>query len=122
MCPLFLMERSFISENAISTNNKHIDLCQYSLTVSEGVLFQSICCLYDCGRFFSTPNSFVKLAASAYTDWFVTLFSCFFVDMNYLISFLKPKLVLAVPLHKYSKIYPSNFDSCYTRQKTQSCN
>ena len=46
MYPLFLTERVFIAANAISRNGKYTDLCQYSLTVSEGELFQFICCLH----------------------------------------------------------------------------
>ena len=67
MRPLFLTEQGFISVNAILRNRKYADLCRYYLTVSEAILFQFICCLYDCDYFSSLPNSLAKLTA-LYTD------------------------------------------------------
>lgn len=68
MCPLSLTEPGFISPNAVSRNGKCTDIFQDSSTVSEGMLFQFICCLYDCDYFSSLLNSLAELTAM-YTDW-----------------------------------------------------
>ena len=57
MYPLFLTERGFISANVISRNCKDTNPCQYSLTFSEGILLQFICCPHDSDNFSSIPNS-----------------------------------------------------------------
>ena len=57
----------FILVNATSRNNKYTDLCQYCLTVSEGMLFWLIYCPQCHGSFIS--NFLAKLIPSAFTDW-----------------------------------------------------
>ena len=66
MCPLSLTERGFISANA--KVSKYTDLCQYSLTVSEGMLFQFICYPQDHDYFSTIPYSLAKLTALGYND------------------------------------------------------
>ena len=64
MCPLFLNEQGSILANVTSSNGKYTDLYQYSLTGSEGILFQSICSAHDLDHFYSIPNSLAKLTTS----------------------------------------------------------
>ena len=68
MFPIFLTKQGFILANAISRNGKYSDLCHYTLTVSEEMLLQFVCCPHDCDHFSSIPKSLAKLTASAYTD------------------------------------------------------
>ena len=65
---LFLPERGFISANATSRNGKCTDLFQYSLTVSEGIILEFICCPHDRDHLFAISNLLAKLAALAHTD------------------------------------------------------
>ena len=68
MCPPFLSEGVFGPANAISGNGKYFDLCQYSLNLSEGMLFRFTCCLSEGDHVSSTPNLLAKLTNPAYTD------------------------------------------------------
>ena len=64
----FLNLMKFYFSKCNIRNSKYTYHYQYSLSVSEGIIFQFFCCPHDCDHFFSTPNS-AKLNASAYTDW-----------------------------------------------------
>ena len=46
-----------VVNNVSSRNGKYTDLCQYPLTVPEGMLIQFICCPRDSDHFSSIPNS-----------------------------------------------------------------
>ena len=83
MCPPFLTDRGFIHAHA------------YSLTVSQCLLYQFICYPHNSNHSSSMSNLLAKLTASTYTiEVAHQLFHVFFIDMNYLLNLLKPKITL----------------------------
>ena len=73
----------------------YTDVYQYSLTGSEGMLFKFICSAHDFDHFSSIPNSLAKLTTNRIViEIALGLFTCFFVDMNYVFNFLKLKIAL----------------------------
>ena len=57
------------------------DNCRYSLTVSEGMLFQLICCSHDCDYFSLIPNLLTKLTEMAHPPFHV-FFRIEYSDFN----------------------------------------
>ena len=86
--PSFLNWSKFYFSKCNIKEYKYNNLFQYSLTVSKGISFQFIYCSCNPYYFSSTTISLNKLAKS------FGLYTCFFVDMTYLLSLLKPKIAL----------------------------
>ena len=112
----------FIPENATSRNSKYTDLCQYYLNAAEEIFFRYICCPEKHGHFSTSIWSKWQLQKIP-IEMFHHHFTCFIINMNYLLNLLKLKLqqicfagwelnaelVLAVTIQKQNRIYLRSF-------------
>ena len=95
MCTFSLTERGFMLAIGLSKNVMHTDLCQCSLTVSEEMLFQFI--LFPNGFDLSLRHKICQPNLQLWRtliEIVISLFTCLFVDMNFFLNLLKPKIVL----------------------------
>ena len=85
-----------MSANETYRNSKHIDIFQYCLIISEGMLFRIICFSQRDGYFSSAPSLLVELTASVLLYILFEIvhqpFYMFPHKYGYLLNLLEPKI------------------------------